>query len=259
MARDVVKILTRAVLAAAQEILQLVPSELARESKGKGDFVTEADFASDRVLKAALAAELSGYQILSEEQDTHTIASDRFITIDPLDGTRPFAAGFSEWGIIVSLLEKFQPIAAVMFQPKLSRLVQVERGSGCFVDGVRVKLEQTRPLTESFVGADLVSSAGADHVVALLPHTMMMRATGAAIAGTTELLIGQTAAYVNVGAKVWDLAAPALAVTEAGGCATALDGGPLHWDVIPQRGIFAASEAIKDELASALQHLQALK
>jgi len=60
-----------------------------------------------------------------------------------------------------------------------------------------------------------------------------------------ELLSGNTLLYLNTnGGRVWDFAAAALAVQEAGGVATDCSGEALAWDQLPMGVLFAINEKV---------------
>jgi len=75
---------------------------------------------------------------------------DRFILVDPLDGTREFVAGRDEFTVNIALIEAGQPIAGTIFAPALCRLYVA--GADAYMAEVRPEeplpgLETMRPLT----------------------------------------------------------------------------------------------------------------
>ena len=62
------------------------------------------------------------------------------------------------------------------------------------------------------------------------------------------LLGGVTATYLNQVAKIWDFAAIALAVEEAGGTCSHPDGQTFQWDSIPMQALFSANRQIHEEV-----------
>ena len=75
-----------------------------------------------------------------------------------------------------------------------------------------------------------------------------------------ELLRGRTDLYLNCrGAKIWDFAATALAVTEAGGTALAITddaaGADLRWDAVEMGVLYVANRILADECLAAFEAL----
>jgi 3'(2'), 5'-bisphosphate nucleotidase len=78
---------------------------------------------------------------------------------------------------------------------------------------------------------------------------LTLRALGTAVGAAIEMLAGHASVYLNCqGAKVWDFAAAAVAVAEAGGVAVALNGSAPDWSVVPQGVLFAANPAVAAEV-----------
>ena len=82
----------RSALDAARDVVRaFTPGEIAFETKEqRGDPVTEADLALDRLLRERLPAAGEGW--LSEEtvDDASRLACERVWVVDPIDGTREF-------------------------------------------------------------------------------------------------------------------------------------------------------------------------
>jgi 3'(2'), 5'-bisphosphate nucleotidase len=63
--------------------------------------------------------------VISEEtcEAPHDVTlPDRFVLVDPLDGTREFKAGHDEFTVNIALIEAGQPIASALYAPALHRL-----------------------------------------------------------------------------------------------------------------------------------------
>lgn len=59
-----------------------------------------------------------------------------------------------------------------------------------------------------------------------------------------DLFRCQTQAYLNYSAYIWDFAAGAVGVAEAGGVCCDLEGHPLTWSRIKMGGLFGSAEAV---------------
>lgn len=134
-ARDLERI--RSALAAARDVVRaFTPGEVAHETKEqRGDPVTEADLALDRLLRERLPEAGEGW--LSEEtvDDASRLACERVWVVDPLDGTREFVEGVPEWCISIGLLEAGEPVAGGILNPASDELVLGARELGVRVNG----------------------------------------------------------------------------------------------------------------------------
>lgn len=81
----------------------------------------------------------------------------------------------------------------------------------------------------------------------LVGATRAVRATACSAASTHELLSGVTGLYINLrGGRIWDFAAPALIICEAGGQSCAPDGGPLVWNRLEMGLVAGANRGLLD-------------
>jgi len=119
------------------------------------DFVTVADEAAERVLTAELRRMYPGAVIVGEEAVSadpgvlQTLAGAEFaITIDPVDGTRNFAAGISVFAVMVAFLAHGQPVASVICDPVVRDWAIAAKGEGAWLrhrDGSRDRLRVAPP------------------------------------------------------------------------------------------------------------------
>ena len=113
-----------AILVAAEAIRPYTPGDVDFEIKSeRGDPLTAADEAADRVLREVLPAQEEGW--LSEESIDDPVRLDcrRVWVVDPIDGTREFVEGIPEWCISVGLVEDGLPVAGGIYNPATEELV----------------------------------------------------------------------------------------------------------------------------------------
>ncbi len=89
-----------------------------RSTKDDGSPVTAADMASEQAIVSALTARYPQWAVISEEGE-HAVQTGEapFFLVDPLDGTRAFLAGRSDFCVLIALIEKGKPIASAIHQP----------------------------------------------------------------------------------------------------------------------------------------------
>ena len=100
--------------------------------------LTEADLASDRLLKERLLALLPEAGWLSEETEDNPQRLDRqFVwVVDPLDGTREFVLGIPEFTVSVALVGDGSPLLGVICNPVTAELYVGAPGQGATLNGV---------------------------------------------------------------------------------------------------------------------------
>ncbi|MEI6559222.1 MAG: inositol monophosphatase family protein [Rhodospirillaceae bacterium] len=238
--------------AAGAAILELRGQALGAWLKEPGQLVTLADRRSHEIIQRELGRRFPGVTQILEEQDNPEVLPACYLTADELDGTAIYASGFPEWGVTLALIEDGQPVAGVLHQPVLGTTVTAWRGGGTWVDGSRVRLSPRAALASSIAMLELNRFLNPDHVawVGRVAHQALAGITQAtAVGNTIALLRGQAAVYLNCrGAKVWDFAAAALAVAEAGGVVLAADGGGIDWLRLPVGALLAANPSVAAEV-----------
>src|SRR4029077_12233396 len=77
---------------------------LVWESKGRADFVSEVDKASEREINGVIARRLPNATMLGEELSPTAISSKGLVVIaDPLDGTTNFLHGYPEYSVSIAI------------------------------------------------------------------------------------------------------------------------------------------------------------
>lgn len=182
----------------------------------------EADRRSHDCIMELLAQAYPGDPILSEEgvDDTVRLGSDRVWIVDPLDGTREYSEGRSDWAVHVALaLDGVAAIGAVAL-PGLDAVLATEPAPKVPPphDGPpRMVVSRTRPpeITETVraaIGAELVPM-------------------GSAGAKAMAVVRGEVDVYAHAGGQYeWDSAAPVAVAAAAGLHVSRLDGSALRYN-----------------------------
>ena len=76
---------------------------VATEYKGDVDLVTEADRASEKLIRERLKAAFPAHGIYGEEGTRDRLESEYRWYVDPLDGTTNFAHGFPAFCVVLGL------------------------------------------------------------------------------------------------------------------------------------------------------------
>jgi 3'(2'), 5'-bisphosphate nucleotidase len=109
---------------AGRAIMKSRDAAKAPQYKSDGSPVTAADLAADEIIRHDLAQQLPGIAVITEEScPTATAAhADRFVLVDPLDGTREFIKGSTEFTVNIALIAHATPIAGAVYAPAIGLL-----------------------------------------------------------------------------------------------------------------------------------------
>ncbi|HEX9712818.1 MAG TPA: inositol monophosphatase family protein [Actinomycetota bacterium] len=204
------------------------------ELKADGTPVTEADRAIERMLRDAIEASFPGDAVLGEEQGASGDASRRWI-VDPIDGTKNFARGIPVFATLVALEQDGELVLGMVSAPALGARWWASAGDGAFRDGAPIRVSSTEQLADAHICSGDVIRYGEtgegsdpgrrlDGFIELGRRCARFRAFGDFWG---HMLVAEGAMDVMVefaDLSVWDLAAVAVIVTEAGGKVTSVDG-----------------------------------
>ncbi len=132
------EIMYQVVQDAGRELMKFFrKSDLRVTEKSANNPVSEADFAANNLIVAALRRHFPEDAILSEEilEDHGGVNHDRHTShyvwiIDPLDGTNKFIQGIPEFCVSVGLLQAGTPILGFIYNPALEVYISGGRGLG---------------------------------------------------------------------------------------------------------------------------------
>ncbi|HEX8342311.1 MAG TPA: inositol monophosphatase [Tepidisphaeraceae bacterium] len=201
--------------------------------------VTEADRATQRHVVEALRRRFPGDGIIGEESDAgDKITFDvrdpagRTWVIDPIDGTNNFISGIGIWGVCLGLLERGEPVLGVVHDVTRDACYAAARGEGAWLNNRRITALQ-QPLSDASVimmTSNLLNKDGTTPEWAcrwIGQTAWKVRVFGSAAIEAVQVAAGIAHGAVTVNGKLWDCAAPAAIVLEAGGSVTDLAGAPV--------------------------------
>jgi myo-inositol-1(or 4)-monophosphatase len=221
--------------------------------KGRIDLVTAADLAVEAMFRQLVAARFPTHGVLGEESALGTTAAEsafRWI-VDPVDGTTNFAHGLQVFCVSIALAVDGRVELGVVYDPMADELFTAERGEGAWVNGRRLAVSSCTALVDALLCTGFPYSVREDrrrqlHVfAAFLEEAQAVRRLGSAALDLCYVAAGRLDGYWEEKIQLWDVAAGALIVEEAGGRVTGLTGESFH----PFPGHLTASNGrVHDEM-----------
>jgi myo-inositol-1(or 4)-monophosphatase len=220
--------------------------QLQVSRKGPGNFVSNADHKSEKILKEELLKARPGYGFLFEEAgevkgDDKTY---RWI-IDPLDGTTNFLHGLPHWAIAIALEKndggRSEIVAGVIHDPIKNETFYAEKGAGAFSNSKRLRVSGRSTLNDGLI------AVGEKFFTENLsvPEGCGIRRMGSACLSLAYIAAGRFDAYREAGLSPWDKAAGSLMVREAGGYVSEIDGGK---NFVYGKGVLASNPTLHADL-----------
>ena len=234
---------TRTILTAMQnaerEAAQLMlhaHTVLAECKSGHRDVVTEYDRRVQALLIERLSEACPGARFFCEENDRHDeLSAEHLFIIDPIDGTMNFVRHMNHSCLSAAYWRGGVPEAAAVYNPYMDEMFTAVRGGGAFLNGRAIRAD-TAPLAETIVccGTAPYDEALTDETFRLMKlayrASLDIRRQGSAELDLCSVAAGRAGAYCELSLSLWDYAAGALLVEEAGGRCSRADGSPLPYD-----------------------------
>jgi myo-inositol-1(or 4)-monophosphatase len=192
--------------------------------KADHTLVTQADYASDRLIAGAIRQDFPDDLLMSEEQSpSYPFGSrlpDRAVwVVDPLDGTSNFHLGLYYWGVLIARLVDGMPDIAAIYFPLLHELYSAQKGHGAWLNGkpLHIQSDQYRKLSFFACCSRTLQRYHTD-----IPYKTRIFGCAA----YTYCAVARNTAMLGFEAtpRVWDIAGAWLVIEEAGGVLAALDG-----------------------------------
>ena len=189
--------------------------KLQVSSKGPSDFVTNADIKTEKIIIEELKKAKPHYSILSEEKGLE-LNKDKNKTwiIDPIDGTINFLHGVPHFAISIALKIEKEIIAGLIFDPIKNEIFYAEKNNGAYFNNQRVRVSRKNDVNECLFGTGGKLDKN---------YNFLYRKSGSAALDLAYVAAGRYDGYFQKNLKVWDIAAGALIVTEAGGLLNDID------------------------------------
>ena len=233
--------LTELVVQAGTAVLAVDRGSMRVEGKCDGSPVTEADLAADRILGEGLARLAAEIPTLSEEraQGAKPPFPGSFFLIDPLDGTKEFVAGRSEFTINLALVTNGTPLLGIIGAPALGWLWRGLVGRGA----ERLRLNEAGRGAAEPIHTRALPRQG-EPWIAAVSRSHGDKRTEAFIAsrpGAVREPLGSAVKFGRVAegtvdiyprlapTSEWDIAAGHAIVTAGGGKVTDADGRPVRF------------------------------
>jgi myo-inositol-1(or 4)-monophosphatase len=229
------------------------------EYKGDVDLVTEADRASERMIRERLAGAFPTHGIYGEEGTRDQMESEFRWYVDPLDGTTNFAHGFPVFCVVLGLERRAaglakdadgEMVAGVIYDPLRDEMFVAERGKGAWLNGRQIHVSKTKELQEALTATGFPSQKRHVSPNIHFYQEFTLRSHGVRRAGSAALDLayvacGRLDGFWEFHLNPWDTSAGYLLVEEAGGTVTHFDGGKFTLD---SREVLATNGLIAGEM-----------
>ncbi len=225
--------------------------DIATEWKEDNTPLTIADTTINKLVIDQVKKSFPEHGVLGEEESFES-ERDTIWVVDPIDGTVPFSLGIPIFTFSIALVSRKdgQPVVAVTHDPWLNEMFWATKSGGTFMNDRPLKTSTATSFSKAYLvmGGLTVQGEGVEYNAARAVETVRAQGGKTMSIQSGVYLSNRIASGQFVGAiighpKVWDIAASALLVKEAGGIVTNLKGEKRRFDE-PGLGIILACNPI---------------
>jgi myo-inositol-1(or 4)-monophosphatase len=222
------------------------------QSKGPQDFVSQADYNTEVLIKEAIKAKYPEDAFFGEETGAADLAGAKGIwVVDPIDGTQPFLMGMSSWCVSIAFISGEEMLIGLVYSPAGNQFFAAQKGKGATLNDKPIKVRDAKTLNDGIVSVGYSNRTKPSELIqmmtGLLENGGMYHRNGSGALGICYVGSGALIGYIEKHIYSWDCLAALLIVQEAGGRInnfikdSGLEGGGK---------IVAASPALFDQLNS---------
>ncbi|MCX7848532.1 MAG: inositol monophosphatase [bacterium] len=185
------------------------------------DVKLSADLEAEHIICDLIRSHRPYDGFLAEERGHHSLHADAVWIIDPLDGTVNFSHGHPHFAVSIAWAWQRITYVAVIYDCYRDELYSAIRGHGAFCNEKPIRSATTSALSDAMIatgfGKASPASAASHLLTRLAPHVQKIRISGSAALDLAFVAAGRLDAYLESEISIWDIAAGALLVEEAGG------------------------------------------
>ena len=229
--------------------------------KGPTDFVTQVDRVAEEIIIDTLRTSFPDHSFEGEESGFQGKKdADYHWVIDPLDGTTNFIHDFPFYSISIACFYKGSIEHGLIYDLSRDDEYYASKGKGSFYNKTRIRVSEIKGLKNSLICNSFHGSPNQEPkfdqltlIRNLYSNSLTLRRTGSTALDLAFVASGRLDAFLGYGMKLWDFAAGALLVMEAGGFVNDFNGNE---DLFSSHHIVAGNmscvKAINEEIKKSL-------
>jgi myo-inositol-1(or 4)-monophosphatase len=219
----------------AADVLENWRQRFTVREKARFDLVTEADLASQKTIYDFLHERFPDHDFLGEEDASVKPPPGRDAPptwiVDPIDGTTNYVHDCPLYCVSIGLQVAGELVAGVVYDPSRQEMFAAAAGQGAWLNQRRLQTSATDRLEQALLATGFPPDMqGQERTLEWWRHFSLrarsLRRTGSTALNMAYVAAGRFDGYWAFDNHVWDVAAAAVLVREAGGTLSNLDGTP---------------------------------
>lgn len=198
--------------------------------KNSHDYVSYVDKETEKLLVNRLSKLLPEACFITEEKTVEFEEKDYCWIIDPLDGTTNYINDNAPYCVSIALSYKSELLIGVVYEVCRNECFYAWKDGKAYLNGQQIQVSSRSSMSQSFVELGLPYKAKeykpvVNHLInELYGKVSCIRINGSAASDLCYVAAGRFDLYIEAYINIWDFAAGALIVQEAGGTTTNFSG-----------------------------------
>lgn len=183
--------------------------------------VTQYDTQIEELYVSRIKECFPDHAIVGEETGRHGTGHKYLWAIDPIDGTSNFARNLPIFGTMIALIHQNEIVAATTYLPMLNEHYWAIKGGGAYLNGKKIFINKETDLSQAYVFIDRGGSSYNNWAANTYSKNQNLvkgfRILGSCAVQSAWIAAGRFHVMIDHGPNIYDIAAGALLVREAGG------------------------------------------
>ena len=228
--REVLDFATDAAWQAGRITLRYFQTGVEVEEKADESPVTAADRGAETKLRELIEARFPNDGIVGEEHGDKKGTTGRRWILDPIDGTKSFVHGVPLYGVLVGVEIEGEPAIGVVHFPALNEMICAAKGLGCTWNGRPARVSDISDIQDATVilTSPVHKHGRGEAMNRICSRAKLVRGWGDCY-GYMLVATGRAEVMLDPIMNVWDCAALAPILEEAGGTFTTWSGEATIW------------------------------
>lgn len=205
-------------------------------TKGRADFVTQADLKIQAYIKEALREEYPDIGFQGEEDEDNSCTDGIRWILDPIDGTTNYIYNYNHSAISLALRNGNETAFGAIYNPFTDEMFLAVHGEGAFLNDMPIHVNKAESLDNALVavGTSPYYKEMAPEVFRkiekIYSRSLDIRRGGSAALDLAYVACGRLDAYFEYRLKPWDYAAGNLIVVESGGVVGSIEEDAISYE-----------------------------
>ncbi|MBP3959175.1 inositol monophosphatase [Gemmata sp. G18] len=215
-------------------------SKFSVREKSRADLVTDADTASQKIVKDILLDAFPDHVFIGEEESVGKSPEDvrppsdapPAWVVDPLDGTANYVHDVPAYCVSIGLWHAGKAIVGVILDPRQNELFSAADGLGAFLNDKPIRVSTVPGVTDGMISTGFPANyqkqlRNLEAWTKLTEHAQSLRRNGSTALSMAYVASGRFDGYWAYDNYPWDVMAGAALIAEAGGVLSTTDGKPF--------------------------------